>query len=146
MPITVERLAAHLAESSKAVMSTFKPGKVSFMNFMTDIQPECDCMPTADAPVINDRGITMSNDPVAVDKASLDLVDAVKPNDFSLASDLGITERTKDILGTLYSKDSYASINAGVKQGLGNSEYELITIKKKTKKANDFKGDTEECE
>ncbi|MEI6845956.1 MAG: DUF362 domain-containing protein, partial [Candidatus Firestonebacteria bacterium] len=60
MPITSERLNTHIIEASKAVMSTFKPKKVIFINFMIEMQPECDCMPTADVPVINDQGIALS--------------------------------------------------------------------------------------
>ena len=51
-----------------------KAGKALFINFITDISPDCDCAPYNDAPIVRDIGIVVSNDPVALDQASVDLV------------------------------------------------------------------------
>jgi uncharacterized Fe-S center protein len=45
-----------------------------FVNFLTDVSPACDCPPFNDAPIVRDVGVVASNDPVAVDQASVDLV------------------------------------------------------------------------
>jgi uncharacterized Fe-S center protein len=45
-----------LAEAAGAVLSTFGKGKVLYVNFLTEIQPECDCMPGADVPVVQEQG------------------------------------------------------------------------------------------
>jgi uncharacterized Fe-S center protein len=132
MPITSERLNTHIIEASKAVMSTFKPKKVIFINFMIEMQPECDCMPTADVPVVNDQGIAVSDDPVAVDQACIDIVAKAAPLPNSLASDLDITE-AGDTFGAVNKKSTKLSLEIGEKMGLGTREYELVTIKKKNK-------------
>ena len=51
-----------------------KEGKTVFFNFILDVTPECDCEPWADLPIVPDVGIVASRDPVAVDQASVDLV------------------------------------------------------------------------
>ncbi|MFH1073872.1 MAG: DUF362 domain-containing protein [Candidatus Firestonebacteria bacterium] len=134
MPITSERLNTHIIEASKAVMSTFKPKKVIFINFMIEMQPECDCMPVADVPVVNDQGIAVSDDPVAVDQACIDIVAKAKPLPDCLASDLNITE-AGDTFGAVNRKETKLSLEIGEKMGLGTRKYELIIIKKKMKKS-----------
>jgi len=47
-----------------------------FFNFLTQISPACDCYPFADAPIVADIGILASRDPVAIDQASADLLNA----------------------------------------------------------------------
>lgn len=51
-------------------------GKVAYYNFLIDITPECDCAGWSDAPLVPDIGILASTDPVALDKACYDLVNA----------------------------------------------------------------------
>ena len=53
-----------------------KQGKTLFINFISDISPACDCLPYNDAPIVRDIGIAASTDPVALDQASADLVNA----------------------------------------------------------------------
>ncbi|OGF48175.1 MAG: hypothetical protein A2452_04150 [Candidatus Firestonebacteria bacterium RIFOXYC2_FULL_39_67] len=134
MPITSERLNTHIIEASKAVMSTFKPKKVIFINFMIEMQPECDCMPMADVPVVNDQGIALSDDPVAVDQACINIVAKAKPLPDSLASDLDIAE-AGDTFGAVNRVETKLSLEIGEKMGLGSRKYELIKINKKTKKS-----------
>lgn len=47
-----------------------------YVNFVTQVSPACDCYPFADAPIVADIGILASRDPVAVDQACMDLVNA----------------------------------------------------------------------
>ncbi|URA09787.1 DUF362 domain-containing protein [Thermospira aquatica] len=50
-------------------------GKPHFhINFLMDISPDCDCWSSHDAPIVPDIGILASFDPVALDQASVDLV------------------------------------------------------------------------
>jgi uncharacterized protein len=51
-----------------------KQGKLLFINFITDVSPACDCAPANDAPIVRDIGVLASTDPVALDQASVDLV------------------------------------------------------------------------
>ncbi len=67
-----------LAEHAWAAASVSRP--VLFVNFVTRIVPNCDCMADTDPPLVDDVGILASIDPVALDKASLDLVTAAPPS------------------------------------------------------------------
>ena len=58
-----------------------KIGKMAFFNFLTDISPNCDCYAWNDKPVTKDIGILASFDPVAIDQASIDLVNKAAGND-----------------------------------------------------------------
>jgi uncharacterized protein len=51
-----------------------KQNKALFINFITDIAPKCDCLPYTESPIVNNIGVVASLDPVAVDQASVDLV------------------------------------------------------------------------
>jgi len=53
---------------------THKENKIGYINFVMNVTPECDCAGWSDAPLVPDVGILASLDPVAIDKASFDLV------------------------------------------------------------------------
>lgn len=53
-----------------------KQQKTGFINFLLSITPDCDCVPWSDAPLVPDIGILASTDPVAIDRASYDLVNS----------------------------------------------------------------------
>lgn len=55
-----------------------KEGKTLFVNFVTQISPACDCYGHSDAPIVPDVGILASTDPVALDQACADLVNAAR--------------------------------------------------------------------
>ncbi|MDA8087664.1 MAG: DUF362 domain-containing protein [Nitrospiraceae bacterium] len=116
-----------LAEAAQAVLGTFKPGKVIYVNFLTDIQPECDCMPGTDVPVVQDKGILVSDDLVAVEQASIDMLQGSPPLPESAASDSGL-KQGDDILLELHKKDYRVQIEHARKLGLGSPDYELIQI------------------
>jgi len=78
-PDVGEKFQDALSECAKGVLSTFEKERLLFLNFLLDIQPECDCMPAADVPVVQDMGILMSQDPCAVDLATCDLIEAADP-------------------------------------------------------------------
>ncbi len=123
-----ESFAKGMAESSNAVLSTFKPGRVLYVNFVMDFQPECDCMPMADTAIIQDQGILISNDAVAIDAAALDLVGKAKPLPQSRAEDQGIKEASADFIKNVLGRDPWIQVKIAEKMGLGNREYELIQI------------------
>ena len=82
-------------------------------------------MPIADVPVIQDIGILLSYDAVAVDQASLDLLQASPPLPGSAAEDKGIKEG-EDIMLRLHETDGQKHIDAAFELGLGNKEYTLL--------------------
>ncbi|MCR4407883.1 MAG: DUF362 domain-containing protein [Anaerolineae bacterium] len=116
-----------LAEGAKAVLSTFQPGKVLFFNFVLEVQPECDCMPMADTPLVQDRGILASRDIVAVEQAALDLINKAVPLPDSLAEDRGLRVGQR-ILAEALGVDGQLHVDAAARIGLGSQKYELIEL------------------
>ena len=51
-----------------------KKDKMVFFNFLTDISPNCDCYGWNGPPVTPDIGLLASYDPIAIDQASIDMV------------------------------------------------------------------------
>jgi uncharacterized protein len=70
-----ENICKALASAALGVLSTFKPGKVSYVNFAKDITQYCDCLPSPGAPIMNDLGIFASESSVSVDAAFLNMID-----------------------------------------------------------------------
>jgi len=120
-----------LAEAAQAVLRTFEPGKVIYLNFVLEVQPECDCMPTADTPVVQDRGIFASGDIVAVEQASLDAINRAWPLPDSLASDRAVRAGERVLAETL-GVDGQEHIDAAAALGLGSQEYDLVEIAEKS--------------
>jgi uncharacterized Fe-S center protein len=125
VPVSLENFQISLAESAKAVLSTFKPGKVFYINLLLDIQPECDCMAMSDTPVVQDQGILLGDDIVAIDKASLDLIAEAQPLPQSKAEGMKVEEGS-DILSMIHRKNAKVHIEAAEKIGLGKMAYELV--------------------
>ena len=65
-----------MAAAAQAVHNYFKlEGKnIVYINVMNNLSVDCDCNPQPAAPEIADIGILASTDPVALDKACLDLI------------------------------------------------------------------------
>ena len=104
-----------------------KETKAFFLNFLTDISPACDCCGHSDAPIVNDVGIVASKDPVAIDQASVDLVNRQVVSDGSCLKTH--TKAGEDKFKGVYPKiDWSVQLDYGEALGLGSREYELISI------------------
>lgn len=130
VPITEEGFQAGLAESAHAVVSTFEKGRILYINFITEVQPECDCMPMADTPLVQDQGVLVSFDPVAIDQAAIDMINSAAPLAQSKAADKNV-KKGDNILKAVTGKNAQLHIDAACKLGMGTKEYELITITEK---------------
>ncbi|HYA87833.1 MAG TPA: DUF362 domain-containing protein [Nitrospirota bacterium] len=113
-----------LAEAAAAVLSTFQTSKVVYVNFLYEIQPECDCMPVADVPVIQDQGIMVSDDVVAVEQASLDMLRTAFPLPQSAAEDLKL-KPGDDVMAKLNPRPMQIQIDEAERLGLGTKKYAL---------------------
>lgn len=87
----------------------------SFLNFLVDITPHCDCHPYSDNAVVPDIGILASNDMVSIDSASYDLYK-------SLPAVSDIPEGHRFWPWT----DPEGMLNYSEELGLGERKYRLI--------------------
>ncbi|MCK9460774.1 MAG: DUF362 domain-containing protein [Proteobacteria bacterium] len=124
-----------LAAQAGAVAGTFAPGKVVYVSFLLEMQPECDCMDMCDVPMVQNVGVLIASDPVAIDAAALDLV-AKAPllpgsrADRLIAAGYG----GNDPFGAVHLKSSWGHVRHAAELGLGSLEYVLKPFPEKEKK------------
>ena len=104
-----------------------KEGRAIFLSFLTDISPACDCYDHSDRPIVRDIGILASNDPVAIDQASVDLVNNEPGNkDSALIKNYKSGE---DKFRGIYPKvDWEIQLQYAEEIGLGTRKYELVVL------------------
>jgi hypothetical protein len=104
-----------------------KKGKTLYLNFLTQISPACDCYGYSETPIVQDIGILSSEDPVAIDQASVDLVNGETGNRSSKLP--GAWEPGENKFRAIYPEvDWNIQLAYGEEIGLGIREYELIKI------------------
>jgi len=122
VPIFMEKMVEYTSGIIKD-----KPNKCFYVNFINNISPACDCYPYNDAPIVRDIGIVASCDPVAIDQASVDLVNNEQGIESSCLS--SNFEKGADKFKAVYpSIDWEIQLEYAQKIGIGNRNYELITI------------------
>ena len=108
-----------LAESEQEKLVEYAYGVLKnkrflFINFLNFITRLCDCCATSAGPVVPDIGILASSDPVAIDEASVNLVNEVGK---------------RDVFRQLYpGKNWEFQLNYAQKLGIGTRDYELVKI------------------
>jgi uncharacterized Fe-S center protein len=120
-----EALNCKIAEYALAVLE----GRPNFhINVVNQVSPCCDCHNENDAAVVPDIGIFAGFDPVALDKACIDAVNAA-PGIFT--SILSEREQTRpDHFTNIHPATNWQDqISHAEKIGLGSGSYELITVK-----------------
>lgn len=104
-----------------------KDGHVGYMTFLLRITPDCDCAPWSDASVVPDIGVLASLDPVAIDAAGRDLVNAQAGiAGTRLQANLGPGQ--DKFRGLWEMTDSGIQLEYGQEIGLGSASYELIEV------------------
>ena len=106
---------ASMADAASSVIDYFGENIV-YINVMKNMSVDCDCCAIAEDPCMADIGILASLDPVAVDKACLDLVYA--------SDDPG----RDHLIERIESQNGAYTIDAAADLGCGSKEYTLIEI------------------
>lgn len=110
-----------MAAAAQGVHNYFKqPGKdIVYIDVMNNMSIDCDCNGHPKAPVLKDMGILASTDPVALDKAAIDMVF----NHQSAADDNAqpMIDRIKELHGTHI-------IDHAEKIGLGTTNYTIVNL------------------
>ncbi len=104
-----------MADAAYAVHNYFK-GNVVYINVMKNMSVDCDCCAVAEDPCLKDIGVLISTDPIAIDRACLDLV--INSND----------EGKEHFLERVNSRNGMHTIEVAEKHGFGTTNYELIDI------------------
>ncbi|TAJ45052.1 DUF362 domain-containing protein [Methanofollis fontis] len=104
-----------------------KEGRIGYINVLMNITPDCDCCPWSDSAIVPDIGILASTDPVAIDAASVDLVNAQRGIRGSRLL-CGHEPGEDKFRGVAPCTDGMVQIRYGEEIGLGEAAYELIEI------------------
>ena len=104
-----------MADAAKSVHEYFK-GNIVYINVMKNMSVDCDCCAVAEDPCMDDIGILISTDPIAIDQACIDLVYA--------SNDKG----RDHLIERIESRHGIHTIEAASALGYGSREYELIEI------------------
>ncbi len=104
-----------MADAALSVVRLFE-GKAVYINVMKNMSVDCDCCAKAEDPCMKDIGILASTDPIAIDKACLDLV---------YASD----DPGKDtLIERIESRNGSHTVDAAYALGFGEKDYTLIEL------------------
>ena len=103
--------AKRMIDVAQFILSKFK--NTFFINFAFDITKECDCISTKNEKIVSgDIGILASKDILALDKATVDLIN-----------------KNEDVILKEKSQDTHKiMLEYAHKKGLGNLEYNLIEV------------------
>ena len=104
-----------MADAASSVVEALH-GELVYVNVMKNMSVDCDCCAVAKAPCMEDIGILVSTDPVAIDQACLDLVKAS-------------TDPGRDtLLERIESRNGAHTIEVAEALNLGTREYTLVEV------------------
>lgn len=110
---TNERLQEKMAEHALGVVSR-KRGRIGFLNYIYDVTKGCDCFGNPQEPVLKSLAVLASTDCVALDRATVDLINEHTGGDF---------------FRKLYPNIPYdVQFRHGERIGLGSTRYELVEV------------------
>ena len=110
---------ASMADAASSVVKYFC-NNIAYINVMANMSVDCDCCAKAEDPCMKDIGILASTDPVAIDKACIDLV-------YNSAD-----EGSKYLIKRIERQNGTYIFEAVKKLDFGSLDYELIDIDKET--------------
>lgn len=103
--------------------------KPSFhINFIMNVSPNCDCWNSNDTAIVPDIGIAASFDPVALDRACVDLVNKAPALNASVLEDKHYHEGQDKFTHIHSSTNWEAGLVHAEGLGIGTQDYELVVV------------------
>jgi uncharacterized Fe-S center protein len=104
-----------------------KEKRATFISFITQVSPFCDCYGNSDTPVVGDVGVLASDDPVAIDQASIDLINA-QPGNPASPYTRDLAPGADKFRAVHREVDGTVQLAYGEEIGLGQRGYDLVKI------------------
>lgn len=123
----IERFQQGMARVTKAVLDTFTPNRLLFLNVLLNITPYCDCWGFSTPSLVPDIGILAATDVVAIEQASLDLIKTENYIQGSLPEPMHMGEGNH-LFEKIHGKDPYLQVKCAESIGLGTRTYTLESI------------------
>ncbi len=117
-----------MAKVTKAVLDTFEPNRVLYINHVLSVTPFCDCWGFSSPAIVPDVGTFAGTDIVSVEQAS---IDSIKIENFipgSLTEPLQVNNIEGHLLQKIHFKDPYLQTRQSAAEGLGEMEYEVAEV------------------
>ncbi len=129
-PVNFSTFQEACAISVSVSLSTFAPGKATHINLATHMTPVCDCFGFTSMPILPDAGVFGSDDIVALDRATLDVIAQTRLIEENIPTTMEVHTREGHPFRWLHGplKDPYLVTEYGEKLGLGSHEYELVDV------------------
>jgi hypothetical protein len=129
-----EDLQLKMANIAAAIVNEVGKDKVLFVNFLLEVDWLCDCEHFqegwSDVPIVQDIGIVASRDPVAIDAASMDLVNEAPGLPGSKAEEVGAMAPGSDKFGAIFPQiDWRRGLQLCEELGVGTTKYELVRVR-----------------
>lgn len=121
------------ADMAAAVVKTVGKDRLFNFNFLLEIDWMCDCEHMqegwSDLPIVPDIGLLASRDPVAIDVASVDLVNRAPGIPGSRLEEVGALERGVDKFRALFPKIDWKAVPFACEAlGIGSTKYRLVKL------------------
>ena len=110
-----DKFLESMADAASSITNLFKDN-IAYINIMCNMSVDCDCCAVAEDPCMKDIGILASVDPVALDKACVDLV--YNSNDSG----------RNHLVERIESRNGVHIIDSAQELGVGSTQYELIEL------------------
>ena len=110
-----DKFLESMADAASSITNLFKDN-IAYINIMCNMSVDCDCCAVAEDPCMKDIGILASVDPVALDKACVDLV--YNSND----------PGRDHLVERIESRNGVHIIDSAQELGVGSIQYELIEL------------------
>ena len=104
-----------MADATGSIMNSVEDN-ILYINVMNNLSVDCDCVSRPAPPELADIGILSSLDPVALDKACVDLIYAAD------------ARRSASLRQRIEARNGLLTLNHAASLKLGNLQYELIDI------------------
>jgi uncharacterized Fe-S center protein len=129
-PINFHSFQEACAHAVDIVLSTFAPEKVVHLNLATHMTPVCDCFGFTSMPILPDAGVFGSDDIVALDQATLDVIAKTRLIEGNIPTSMEVHTREGHPFQWLHGpmKDPYKVTEFGEKLGIGSRDYELVDV------------------
>lgn len=109
-----------MASAAQAVHNYFTQKKgIIYINVMNNMSIDCDCDSHPADPLLKDRGIMASTDPVALDKACLDLIFNITPSQ---------GDDNAPLIKRIESRHGTHIVDHAHRIGLGTKKYRIVNL------------------
>ncbi|NOZ58509.1 MAG: DUF362 domain-containing protein [Euryarchaeota archaeon] len=121
-------LSKRIAAAAKAVLEAKGRENFLFFNFLVEVTPHCDCCAFSDNPIVPDIGVLASRDALAIDRASLDLIEGSQGLENTLLSEESRARGARKFESLFEDLDTRVQLLEAQRLALGSAEYRLIEV------------------